>query len=162
MTREIQFIFKSDKEKLIEKLKYYGITKLDFLLSVSGREKIRGYTGSLTTNDIIKLDQEIGIDLLGLYLFHSYENDDNLRLSFDAIFALKDQITKNILDLSEEQAKEFLKGNDILLTDQDKQTLKDKTKGFKIIRLNKKELIGTAKLTEDRIINYMPKERRLR
>lgn len=154
-------MFRNDKERLLKKLEYYGIKKLPYLLTKSGKEKIRGYTGSLTTNEITKLNEEVTIELLGLYLFHDYH--DNMRLSFDAISALKDQITKNILEISNEQAEEFLKGRDVLLTkeDQEKFTKTNESLGFKIIS-NNKEFIGTGKLTADRIVNYMPKERRLR
>jgi NOL1/NOP2/fmu family ribosome biogenesis protein len=152
-------MFKNDKEKLIKNLDYYGIKKLNYLLTKSGKEKIRGYTGSLTTDEIVKINNEIGIELLGLYLFHDYHGD--LRLSFDAISALKDQITKNIIELDNKQAEEFLKGNDIALTKDEQEKFKDESLGFKIMK-NNNEFIGTGKLTKDRVVNYMPKERRLR
>ncbi|MEK6886064.1 MAG: hypothetical protein AABX17_03800 [Nanoarchaeota archaeon] len=155
----LSFIFRNDKEKLIKSLGYYGIIKLPYLLTRSGKEKIRGYSGGLSVDEIIKLNNEIGIELLGLYLFHDYH--DNLRFSFDAISALKDQITKNILELDDKQAEEFLKGRDINLTKEDQEKWKNETKGFKVMR-NKGEFIGTGKLIADRIVNYMPKERRLR
>ena len=155
----ISFIFRNDKERIIKKLAYYGITKLPYLLTQSGKEKIRGYTGSLSTDQIIKINNEVGIELLGIYLFHDYH--DNMRLSFDAISALKDQITKNILEIDEKHAIEYLKGSDIALTKEDKEKFKNETIGFKIISY-KGEFIGTGKLIEDRIVNYMPKERRLR
>ena len=158
----LSFIFRNDKERLIKKLEYYGIKKLPYLLVYSGREKIRGYSGSLTTDEIIKLNNEIGIELLGLYLFHDYH--DNLRLSFDAISALKDQITQNIIEINDIQALEYLKGRDIALTKEEHEKLKasQETLGFKVIK-HKGEFIGTGKLTQEgRIVNYMPKERRLR
>lgn len=165
--KELKFIFKTEKKKILEKLSYYGIKELPYLLVYSGKEKIRGYSGNLSTEEIIKLNQEIGIDLMGMYLFHDYYGDENLRLSFDAISALKDQITKNIIELNEKQESEFIKGNDILLTKEDEEFFikNNETKGFKIIKsksANNNEFIGTGKLAEGRIINYMPKERRLR
>lgn len=156
---ELNFVFKADKKKLIEQLNYYGIEELPYLLSMSGKEKIRGYSGNLTPDQIVKLNQAVGMELMGLYLFHLYP--DNLRLSFDAIPALKDQITKNILEISEQQEIEFLKGRDIALTKEEQEKYKDETRGFKIIKCGN-DLLGTAKLTSDRIVNYMPKERRLR
>jgi len=155
----LSFIYKNDKKKLIEQLNYYGITKLNYLLSASGREKVRGYSGNLTTDELTKLNQEVGTELVGMYLFHIYS--DELRLSFDAISALKDQITKNILELDEKQAEEFLKGRDIALSEEDKKKWLSEPRGFKVIKF-KDDLIGTCKLTHDRIVNYLPKERRLR
>lgn len=159
---QLSFIFRNDKEKLVKMLEYYGIKNLDkYLLTYSGREKIRGYTGSLTNKEIVDLYNEVGIELIGLYLFHDYH--DNLRLSFDAISALKEQITENIIEISDSQAIEFLKGNDIALSKEEQEKFKaqNETLGFKIIK-NKNEFIGTGKLTSDRIVNYMPKERRMR
>jgi len=157
----LRFIFKNDKDKIIEKLGYYGIKKLPYLLVESGKEKIRGYSGSLAKEELINIQKEIGIELIGLYLFHNYE--DNMRLSFDAIYALKDQITQNIIEIDDKQAEEFIKGRDVLLTKKDEEDFKQKNelKGFKVIK-NKGDLIGVGKLIEGRIANYMPKERRLR
>jgi NOL1/NOP2/fmu family ribosome biogenesis protein len=114
----------------------------------------------LSIEEIHELNNTAKIEVIGLYLFHDYS--DGIRLSFDAISALKDQITKNILELSDEQAEEFLKGRDIALAGENLEKLKDEPRGFKIIR-SRGEFIGTGKLTiEGRIVNYMPKERRLR
>lgn len=156
---QLDFLFKAEKNKILEKLKYYGIKELPYLLSMSGKEKVRGYTGNLSTNEIILLNQGVRIELIGLYLLHLYPED--LRLSFDAISALKNQITQNIIELDEKQGEEFLKGRDIALTDKDKEKFKNELSGFKIVKLGD-DLIGNCKLTHDRIINYMPKERRLR
>ena len=158
----ISFVFKSEKGKIIERLGYYGIEEIPYLLINSGKEKIRGYTGNLTKEKIIELDNEIGIDVMGLYLFHNYSNE--IRLSFDAVHALKEQIGANVLELNDLQAKELLKGRDIALSREEFEKLRQKGEktGFKILK-NNEEFIGTGKLTEEgRIVNYMPKERRLR
>jgi NOL1/NOP2/fmu family ribosome biogenesis protein len=163
----INFIFGAEKKKIIEKLGYYGIKDIPHLLIESGKEKIRGYTGSLSTQELIQLNQAVGIQLAGLYLFHDYGKEENLRLSFDAISSseLKSQITKNILEISEENEKEFLKGHDIALSKEEKEFLEKQgeTLGFKIVKSKKaNEFLGTGKLTQEgRIVNYMPKERRI-
>jgi NOL1/NOP2/fmu family ribosome biogenesis protein len=152
-----RFIFKTEKKEILKQLEYYGIDELDYLLISTGKEKIRGYSGILSTDEIIELDKQVGIEIIGLYLLHNYK--DELRLSIDAITLLKNKITKNILRVNESQAKELFKGQDIPLTKEDKERLKNETKGFKVLEF-KGDLIGIAKLTEDRIINYLPKERR--
>lgn len=157
----LRFIFKSEKKEILKQLEYYGITELPYLLVASGKEKIRGYSGILSTDEIIKLDKEINLEIIGMYLLHNYGGD--LRLSLDAITLFKDKITKNILEVNEKQAKELFRGQDIALTKEDQEKLKEKKEepGFKVIKFNK-DLIGTAKLTQDRIINYIPKERRIK
>jgi len=158
----MEFIYSSEKKKIMERLEYYGITKLPYLLIRFGKEKIRGYSGDSSIEEIAKIDQSIRVEIMGLYLFHEY--DEGIRLSLDAIHLLKDQITKNIIELSDEQAKEFLKGHDILLSDKDKKHFfedKKEKHGFKVIK-HKNDFIGSGKLTQERLMNYVPKERRLR
>jgi len=152
-----RFIFKTEKREILELLGHYGITDLPYLLVASGKEKIRGYSGILSTDELIAIDNAIGIELIGAYFFHRY--GDNLRLSADAIHLLKDKIKKNILEINDKQAKEWFRGQDILLDKEEQVKLKDESKTFKVI-MYKGDLIGTGKLTEDRIVNYMPKERR--
>ncbi len=157
----LKFIYKNEKKELLKKLAYYGITELPFLLSISGKEKIRGYSGILSTDEITTLNQEIGIDLTGVYLFHVH--GDDIRISFDAVQLLKNQITKNIIEITDKQAEEYMKGRDILLMKEDEEKFKktNETKGFKIIK-NRDDILGTGKYVEGRITNYMPKERRTR
>lgn len=156
----VTFIYRNEREKLLQRIEeYYGIKDLPYLITYSGKEKIRGYSGILSGKEINDLDNEVYIELIGLYLFHDYP--DGIRLSFDAIQAFANQITKNIIDLNDKQAGDFLKGQDLLLSKEDKEKFKTESKGFKIIRHNG-DLIGSGKLSEERLINFMPKERRLR
>ena len=62
------------------------------------------------------------------------------------------KITKNIFELSDEQALEWLKGNDLQIkTDY----------SWKILK-HKNEFIGCGKSTGEKITNFMPKERRIK
>jgi NOL1/NOP2/fmu family ribosome biogenesis protein len=76
---------------------------------------------------------------------------------------LKDQITKNILELTDAQAKEFFRGQDILLTNEEKAKFTDADRGFKVLK-HKGDFVGTGKLLphDGRITNYLPKERRIK
>ena len=163
MPRQLSFIRGAEKQEILEMLKYYGIEDLKgWLLTESGKEKIRAYSGNLTPEQIMNIHEAAGIDLIGLYLLHKYPS--NIRLSFDAVHALKSQITKNVFELSDKHAEEFMKGRDIALSKEEVEALKAKGEktGFKILKY-KKDFIGTGKLTEEgRIVNYMPKERRTR
>jgi len=163
-----RFIFKTEKREIMEKLEYYGIQELPFLLIASGKDKIRGFTGTLSGDEIIELEKAAGIELAGLYLFHNYP--DNLRLSMDAIILLKDKITKNILELdekNEKQIKEWFAGQDLLLSKEEQEKITKQLKekgeepGFKVIKIAG-DLVGMGKLSEGRLINYTPKERRIR
>ena len=148
----IKFIEKSEKREIISKLEeQYGISELPYLLIMIGKEKIRAYSGSLSKVEIMQLGKSVNIELIGIYLMKIEK--DGIRLSHDATSLLKDRITKNILDINDEQAKEWLKGDDIF-TD-------NKNFGYFVLR-NKGNLIGCGKLSQGRIVNFVPKERRIK
>ena len=155
----LRFIFKTEKKEVLENLKYYGIKEIPYLLTISGKDKVRAYSGDLSNEEIVEFDKQVGIELLGMYFFHLYDNQ--IRLSFDAVQLLKNQITENVIEIDEKQAVEFFRGQDILLDEKDKEKFKGETLGFKVIKFSN-DLIGTGKLTADRIVNYLPKERRVK
>ncbi len=144
------FIKSPEKRRIVEQLeKQYGITDLPYLLLETGKEKIRGFSGSLSKDEIIKLAQIINIELIGMYLMRK---EHDLRLSFDALHILKDQITTGVIDLTAEEYQKWIRGNDL-----ERQA----SKGTCIIRY-KSDFIGCGKSTGERVLNHIPKERRLK
>ncbi|MFA5258798.1 MAG: hypothetical protein WC979_06280 [Candidatus Pacearchaeota archaeon] len=141
----------TDKKKIIEQLNnQFGITKLPYLLIQFGQEKIRAYSGILSKEELCYLDREIRIENIGLY-FAKYESDE-IRLTLDGIQLLKNQITKNILELNDSQANEWFKGIDLEIK---------ADYGWKVLK-HDNELIGCGKSTGEKITNFMPKERRIK
>ena len=142
----------TDKKKIIEQLNnQFGINDLPYLIIQFGKEKLRLYTGNLSKEELYYLDREIRIENIGLY-FAKYESNNEIRLTLDGVQLLKSQITKNIFELNDKQANEWLKGLDLdIKTDY----------GWKIIKHNN-ELLGCGKSTGERITNFMPKERRIK
>ena len=124
--------------------------------------------------DILKSKIDIS-EIIGIYLFHEYPTE--IRLSLDALHLLKNQITKNIIEITKEQKDNWFRGEDILVNNKNQtkeiETSKNlgalgkeeeekfgkEERGFRVIKY-KDDLIGTGKLTEGRITNYLPKERR--
>ena len=103
----------ADKKKIIEQLNnQFGISQLPYLLIQFGKEKLRLYTGNLSKEELYYLDNEIRIENIGLY-FAKYEEENDIRLTIDGVQLLKEQITKNILELNDNQVNEWLKGNDL-------------------------------------------------
>ena len=142
------------KKKILKQLKeQFGIKKLPYLLIKFGKEKIKLYSGSLSKQELIILDKNLRIENIGLYAIK--QEKDNLRLPLDGIQILKSQITKNILDIDDKQAKEWLKGDDLQI-----DNLKE-DKNFKILK-NQNEFLGCGKSTGEKITNFVPKERRVR
>jgi len=153
----MEIIFNTEKREIMKKLAYYGIEELPFLLMKSGKDKVRGYSGSLSLEEIRKIQRNSRVEIIGIYLFHEYPTE--IRLSLDALHLLKDQITKNIIEINKKQKDSWFRGEDILLTKEEEEKLKGEGRGFKVIK-HKDDLIGMGKLTEGRITNYLPKERR--
>lgn len=151
MTLNINFIKSKEKEKIQEGLKsQFGIEKLPFQLIQGGNEKIRGFSGDLSKEDILKINELANIELIGLYLF---KEEHDFRLGFDACHILKDQITKNILELTDENFQLWIKGLDL--------ENMPVPAGTYIIKY-KDDLIGCGKSNGDKIFNYVPKDRRVR
>lgn len=147
----LNFIKSSEKRRIIEKLKeQFGIQNLPYLLIKSGKEKIRAFSGHLSKEEIYQISHLTNIEVIGLYLLK--EEDNVLRLSIDAIHHLKDQITENIVKINHEQLNEWLRGNNLEI-----QT----KKGIVIIK-NNEDFIGCGKSTGQKILNYVPKNRRLK
>jgi NOL1/NOP2/fmu family ribosome biogenesis protein len=153
----MEFVFNTEKREIMKKLAYYGIDELPFLLIKSGKDKVRGYSGSLSLEEIRKLQKNSRVEIVGIYLFHEYPEE--IRFSLDALHILKNQITKNIIELTKEQKDSWFRGEDILLTKEEQEKFSAQNRGFKVIKY-KDDLIGMGKLTDDRITNYLPKERR--
>ena len=141
----------SYKRNILNQLKeQYGITKLPYLLLKFGQDKIKIYSGSLSKDELKKLDHVLRIEDLGLYTIK--EENDGLRLTSDALYLFEDQITKNIVELNDEQAMDWFRGNELAIkTD----------KGYKILKY-KNELIGCGRSSGEKISNFLAKERRIK
>ena len=83
------------------------------------------------------------------------------RLSIEGLHLLKNQITKNILILNKEQEEKWFKGKDIELNDEQTENLKA---GQFVAVSDKKDLVGTGKLSQDKkiLFTFLPKERRIK
>jgi NOL1/NOP2/fmu family ribosome biogenesis protein len=141
----------TDKKRILEQLnEQYGISELPYLIIQFGKEKLRLYTGNLSKEELYHLDNEARIETIGLY-FAKFENE-GIRLTIDGTQILKHQITKNILELDDKKADEWLRGNDLDIKEE---------RGWKVLK-HKNELLGCGKSTGERITNFMPKERRIK
>ena len=144
-------LLSSKKKKILTQLNnQYGITKLPYLLLQFGKEKIRLYSGSLSKEELITLDKKLKVENIGLYF--AKQEKEEIRLTLDGLQLLKSQIIKNTLSLNNQQAEDWLKGNDLDIKS-------DRT--FKILKHNK-EFIGCGKSTGEKITNFVPKERRIK
>ncbi|NJE76031.1 hypothetical protein [Thermococcus sp. ES12] len=93
-----------------------------------------------------------GPDRQGVY-FGRVESD-GIRLSIEGSFLVGPKATKNVVELDDERAKRYLAGESVEINDKDLH-------GWVIVRW-RSYYLGSAKAKEGRLINYVPKERRLK
>jgi len=148
----VHFIKSSEKKKIVEQLNsQFGIEQLNYLLIETGKEKIRAFSGTLSKEEILELAKIANIEIIGLYSINK-EHENDLRLTLDALHLLKDQISKNIIEINSDQFHKWIRGHDLDITTQ---------KGAVIIKYMN-DFVGCGKSNSEKIFNYVPKDRRLR
>lgn len=152
MMDPIKIINQKEKEKIIKKLNdQFGIVQIKETLIKIGEENIFLYAGNFKEFEIQNFEKIIGVEKIGIYFGKIKE--EKIILSMEAIQILKDQISKNILEINEQQVKEFMKGNELLIS--------SKNKGYSVIKY-KEDFLGLGKASEEKISSLIPKSRRLK
>jgi len=145
----IHILTSNEKKRILESLsERFGISEIPQLLLRFGKGKIRGFSGSLSRNEISRLVRNVRVELIGLYILR--EESDAYRISHDGLFVFKNA-EKNVVDIPDEQAEKWLKGQDI------ETNLEE---GWVLLK-NKNDLIGCGKVKNGKILNFVPKERRV-
>jgi len=149
---QLKILTHKEKAEVTNKLKIrFGINEIPGILVRWGAERIYLFTGSFTEKDIRKTEQIAFIERIGIYFAKIVK--DEIRLSIEGTQILKDQITKNIFELNDEQAKQWMQGEELNI-----QTGK---KGFLVMK-NRDDFLGCGKASELKIGNFIPKNRRLK
>ena len=143
-------ILKSKEIKKIHSLleKRFGFKKkLEYAFLMNNKNKIY-----LVSKDIGKIDLEkLRINSIGMYFGEVIGNE--IRLSIEGSQLIGKDCSENILELNDEQAKEWLQGIDIDYDYSDK--------GYVLLR-HKDDFLGCGKVVDKKILNFVPKNRRLR
>ena len=122
-------------------------SKLDYAFLRNNNNKI-----FIVNKDISKIDFErLRINSVGLYFC---EISDKIRLSIEGSQIIGPKATKNIVEIDEEQAKQWIKGEDTPVNSNPENS------GFQIIRKGK-DFLGTGMLKDNEILNFVPKARRV-
>ena len=146
----LRFIKSGEKKRLLAELEdQFGIKKLPYILVETGKQKVRGFSGTMTREEIRELGEIANVEIIGAYLI---KRDRDLRLSLDATHILASQINKNIVGINDKQLDEWLRGNNLDIK---------KESGVMVIR-HKNDFIGCGISDGKKIINHVPKERRIR
>lgn len=106
----------------------------------------------ITNRDISRIDlSRLRINSIGMY-FGLIRNNE-LRLSIEASQMIGAYAKKNIVDLHKKDAARWLAGEDLDYSGNET--------GFALIKHND-DFLGTGKIKEGRILNFIPKARRLK
>jgi len=155
---------KTKKKRFLEEVSYLGDFKTNLLFLQTGVEKLRAFSGSMTNEDIMAFWRMFPIEGVGMYLGKlsiDKSGKKEARLSLDALHYFKDSISRNIIELDEEQAKEWFFGNPVALSEKQKEEYKD-FRNFVAVRFGE-DFVGTGKISQEGIVqNFLPKERRVR
>jgi NOL1/NOP2/fmu family ribosome biogenesis protein len=147
----VRFIKSSEKREILAELEeIYGISELNYLLIEVGKQKIRGYSGNLSKDELYQLDNLVNVEIIGMYLMS--KKDSEARLNFDASSLLRKQITKSITNINEQQLDEWLHGKDLEIPAK---------AGISVLQYED-NIVGIGKSNGIKIFNYVPKERKLK
>ncbi|MEM3373672.1 MAG: hypothetical protein QXE31_00475 [Candidatus Woesearchaeota archaeon] len=149
--QNLRILNSKEKKELLNKIKEQfdsNLSDLDqYIFLINPKNKI-----FIISNDFSKIDiKELRINSLGLYLGEIYNNE--LRLSIEGSQIIGKSAKKNILELNNELAEQWLKGLDIDLN-------QDYKNSFYLIK-NNNNFIGCGKIINKKLFNYVPKERRI-
>lgn len=137
-------------KKLLEKIKeQYNIKdlKLDYYFFKNKQNRI-----FLMSKKIRDLDlNNLRINVLGLYFCKIDRNQ--IRLSIEGSQLIGNKAKSNVVEINEKQLEEWVRGKDI--------KIKDNLKGFVLVKY-KDDFLGSGFYKNGVILNFVPKERRIR
>ncbi len=150
----MKILNKKEKQEIENKLnKQFGIKEISEKIIMKGKEKLFLFSGSFTNEEIKKLEELVVIEKVGVYFAKIDERTKDIRLSIEGSQILKNQIKKNVFEISEELVEQWMKGQEL--------NIKTGKKGFIVIKY-KNDFLGTGKASEEKISNFIPKIRRLK
>ena len=121
--------------------------KLDLVFLMNNRNKLY-----IVQKDAFDIDLEkLRIDSIGLYFGELIGRE--LRLSIEGSQLVGPHAKKNIVELDEKESREWLHGYDV--------DINDSYDGFVLVK-SKKDFLGCGKFSNGKVLNYVPKARRLR
>ncbi len=151
-TQKYKILNSKEKKEIENKLKnQFGIKKIPGIILQKGAERLFLFQGELNLKQIREIEDNVPIERIGVYFAKQVQ--DSVRLSIEGVHLLKNQITKNIIELNEKDAKTWMYGSEV--------DIKTGKKCFVIIK-HKDYFLGCEKASEKKISNYVPKSRRLK
>jgi NOL1/NOP2/fmu family ribosome biogenesis protein len=152
---KVEILDNPKKKKMIAILeKESGISNLNYLFIKTGKDKYRIYSGGFSRDELNWLGKNIHIELIGLK-FCTFDREQP-RLNFDVMNLpdIKENISKNIIELNDAQFEEWAKGENILSGE-------DLEQKYYFIK-HGKDIYGSGKRFGDSLKNFVPAEKRLK
>jgi len=146
--QNLKILNSKEKKEIINILeKQFGFKeKLGYVFLKNNKDKIFCINRDFSLIDLSKLR----INSVGLYFARKI--NDKLRLSIEGSQIVGKKASKNIIELNEKEAVEWFRGNDI-------------NKGISsnefVILKHENDFLGCGKSAEGKILNYVPKARRI-
>ena len=108
----IKILTAQETNKIREQLKeQFGISNIPGKIIRLGEEKIFLFTGAADENEIEKIEQSAPVEKIGVY-FAKIINDE-IKLTIEGTQILKEQISKNIFEINDELAEEWMMGREL-------------------------------------------------
>ena len=148
----LKILNKKEKAEIEKKLNnQFGVDFIPGMIVARGEERLFLFSGDLSEKGIRLLEKCTFIERIGVYFAKIIGND--IRLSIEGSQILKEQIKKNVFSLDSKQAEEWMKGRELLI--------KTGKRGFLIMKYEE-DFLGSGKASEEKIGNFIPKNRRLK
>ena len=149
----LKILSEKQKKEIEKKLnEQFGISNIPGKIVMRGGERLFLYSGNLDEKEIRYLEETVFVERVGIY-FAKIEESGEIRLSIEGTQILGEQIKRNIFTLDAEQLEKWMTGSEL--------NIKSGMKGFVVIKY-KNEFLGTGKASEEKISNFIPKNRRLK
>ena len=158
---KIQIMDRAKKKKFVAGLEGLGIQKIPELLIRWGKERVRAFSGDLSTEQIMEIWRMLPIEGIGLYVGKDMVKRNGMRevrLSLDGMHVWKEQLTERVFELTAEQEEEWFAGKDVDLDEGQVGVLED---GFVSVKSGE-DFVGVGKIGNSgkTLFGYLPKERR--
>ncbi len=128
-------------EEILREL--YGVEKIDFELKKMGKDRLYAFKKCEKKDELNIREYHHGV------YFGKLEKD-GIRLSIEGCYLLGDQIKKNVIEVSREDAMKWLRGEDLEIPH----------RGYAVLKWGDYYL-GCGKGNGKKIRNFVPKDRRI-
>lgn len=147
----IAFLSSSDKKKLLAEIESrFGVKLKDYLFLQAGKERIRAFSGTLSREELLSLNEFARVEFAGAYL--ARQESFGARLSFDMTHVLASQFTKGVIELSSEEFELWMRGETLV---------RELADGAYVVRYGD-DFLGSGYARQGKLYNYVPKERLLK